>query len=234
MNQSLSHKTSVISEGGNMTEKQYVINEITIQDSWRMFRIMAEVVDGFEALAKYHPAVSIFGSTRTRPGDEVYQRAEQIGKLLAENGFAVITGGGPGVMEAANKGAFSAGGKSIGLNIELPLEQKPNPYTNITLNFRYFFVRKVMFVKYAVAYIILPGGFGTMDELLESITLIQTKKIRPFPVILVGSNYWRGFLEWIKEVVLKEGKISSADLDILQLIDEPQEIIKTIKKTVIL
>jgi hypothetical protein len=217
-----------------MTDKQYVINEITIQDSWRMFRIMAEFVDGFEALAKYHPAVSIFGSTRVKPGDEVYQKAEQIGKLLAENGFAVITGGGPGVMEAANKGAFSAGGKSIGLNIELPLEQKPNPYTNITLNFRYFFVRKVMFVKYAVAYIILPGGFGTMDELLESITLIQTKKIRPFPVILVGSEYWRGFLDWIKEVVLKEGKISSADLEILQLIDKPEEIVKAIKKTVIL
>jgi uncharacterized protein (TIGR00730 family) len=217
-----------------MTDKQYVINEITIQDSWRMFRIMAEFVDGFEALAKYHPAVSIFGSTRVKPGDEVYQKAEQIGKLLAENGFAVITGGGPGVMEAANKGAFSAGGKSIGLNIELPLEQKPNPYTNITLNFRYFFVRKVMFVKYAVAYIILPGGFGTMDELLESITLIQTQKIKPFPVILVGSNYWKGFLEWIKEVVLKEGKVSSADLDILQLLDKPEEIVKAIKKTVIL
>jgi uncharacterized protein (TIGR00730 family) len=217
-----------------MTDKQYVINEITIQDSWRMFRIMAEFVDGFEALAKYHPAVSIFGSTRVKPGDEVYQKAEQIGKLLAENGFAVITGGGPGVMEAANKGAFSAGGKSIGLNIELPLEQKPNPYTNITLNFRYFFVRKVMFVKYAVAYIILPGGFGTMDELLESITLIQTQKIKPFPVILVGSNYWKGFLAWIKEVVLEEGKISSADMDILQLIDKPEEIVKAIKKTVIL
>ena len=217
-----------------MTDKQYVINEITIQDSWRMFRIIAEFVDGFEALAKYHPAVTIFGSTRTKPGDEIYQKAEQIGKLLAENGFAVITGGGPGVMEAANKGAFSAGGKSIGLNIELPLEQKPNPYTNITLNFRYFFVRKVMFVKYAVAYIILPGGFGTMDELLESITLIQTKKIKPFPVILVGSNYWKGFLDWIKEVVLKEGKISPSDLEILQLIDKPEEIVKTIKKTVIL
>jgi uncharacterized protein (TIGR00730 family) len=199
-----------------------------------MFRIMAEFVDGFEALAKYHPAVTIFGSTRTKPGDEIYQKAEQIGKLLAENGFAVITGGGPGVMEAANKGAFSAGGKSIGLNIELPLEQKPNPYTNITLNFRYFFVRKVMFVKYAVAYIILPGGFGTMDELLESITLIQTKKIKPFPVILVGSNYWKGFLDWIKEVVLKEGKISPSDLEILQLIDKPEEIVKAIKKTVIL
>jgi uncharacterized protein (TIGR00730 family) len=199
-----------------------------------MFRIIAEFVDGFEALAKYHPAVTIFGSTRTKPGDEIYQKAEQIGKLLAENGFAVITGGGPGVMEAANKGAFSAGGKSIGLNIELPLEQKPNPYTNITLNFRYFFVRKVMFVKYAVAYIILPGGFGTMDELLESITLIQTKKIKPFPVILVGSNYWKGFLDWIKEVVLKEGKISPSDLEILQLIDKPEEIVKAIKKTVIL
>ena len=217
-----------------MTDKQYVINDINIQDSWRMFRIMAEFVDGFEALAKYHPAVSIFGSTRVRPGDAVYQKAEHIGKLLAENGFAVITGGGPGVMEAANKGAFSAGGKSIGLNIELPLEQKPNPYTNITLNFRYFFVRKVMFVKYAVAYIILPGGFGTLDELLESITLIQTKKIRPFPVILVGSDYWKGFLNWMKEVVLKDEKISLADLEILQLIDEPGEIIKTIKKTVIL
>jgi uncharacterized protein (TIGR00730 family) len=217
-----------------MTDKQYVINEITIQDSWRMFRIMAEFVDGFEALANYYPAVSIFGSTRIKPGDAVYQKAEQIGKLLAGNGFAVITGGGPGVMEAANKGAFSVGGKSIGLNIELPLEQKPNPYTNITLNFRYFFVRKVMFVKYAVAYIILPGGFGTMDELLESITLIQTQKIKPFPVILVGSNYWRGFLDWVKEVVLKEGKISSVDLDILQLIDEPEEIVKTIKKTVIM
>ena len=217
-----------------MTEKQYLINEITIEDSWRMFRIMAEFVDGFEALAKYHPAVSIFGSTRTRPGDEVYQRAEQTGKLLAENGFAVITGGGPGVMEAANKGAFSAGGKSIGLNIELPLEQKPNPYTNITLNFRYFFVRKVMFVKYAVAYIILPGGFGTMDELLESITLIQTKKIRPFPVIMVGSSYWKGLLDWMKDVALKEGKISPSDLEIVQVMDDPADIIKTIKKTVIL
>jgi uncharacterized protein (TIGR00730 family) len=217
-----------------MIEKQYVIDEITIQDSWRMFRIMAEFVDGFEALAKYHPAVSIFGSTRIKPGDEVYQKAEQIGRLLAENGFAVITGGGPGVMEAANKGASSAGGNSIGLNIELPLEQKPNPYANITLHFRYFFVRKVMFVKYAVAYIILPGGFGTLDELLESITLIQTQKIKPFPVILVGSNYWKGFLDWIQEVVLKEGKISSSDLEILRLIDDPSEIVKAIKKTVIL
>ncbi len=217
-----------------MIDRQYVIDEITIKDSWRMFRIMAEFVEGFETLAKYHPAVSVFGSTRAKPQDEIYQIAEQIGRLLAQNGFAVITGGGPGVMEAANKGASSVGGKSIGLNIELPLEQKPNTYTNVTLSFRYFFVRKVMFVKYAVAYIILPGGFGTMDELLESVTLIQTHKIKPFPVILVGSNYWRGFLEWLREVVLKEGKISPSDFEILRLIDEPEEVVKTIKKTIIL
>lgn len=213
---------------------QYVVDKISAQESWRMFHIIAEFVEGFDALARYHPAVSIFGSTRARPGDEVYQKAERIGQLLAENGFSVITGGGPGAMEAANKGAASAGGKSIGLNIELPLEQKPNPYANITLKYRYFFVRKVMFVKYAVAYVILPGGFGTMDELFESVTLIQTHKIRPFPVILVGSNYWKGLLDWIREVVLQEGRISPADLDILQLIDDPEEIVRTIKKTVIL
>jgi uncharacterized protein (TIGR00730 family) len=217
-----------------MPNKQYLINEITVKDTWRMFHIMAEFVEGFEALAECHPAVSIFGSTRVKPEDEVYQKAERIGQLIAENGFGVITGGGSGVMEAANKGAALAGGRSIGLNIELPLEQTPNPYTNTNLRFHYFFVRKVMFIKYAVAYIILPGGFGTMDELFESITLIQTHKIRPFPVILVGSKYWKGLLDWIKEVVLKEGNISPSDLEILQLTDEPEEIIKIIKKTVIL
>jgi uncharacterized protein (TIGR00730 family) len=220
--------------GGKMSNKKYIINEITIRDSWRMFHILAEFVEGFEALAECHPSVSIFGSSRAQPEDEIYQKAELIGQLLAENGFGVITGGGPGVMEAANKGAALAGGKSIGLNIQIPLEQEPNPYTNIKLNFRYFFVRKVMFVKYAVAYIILPGGFGTMDELFESLTLIQTQRIRPFPVILVGSQYWKGLLDWIKEPVLKEGKISLGDLDILQLIDDPEEIVKTIKKTIIL
>jgi hypothetical protein len=217
-----------------MVDKQYVVDDITIQDSWRLFRIMAEFVEGFEALSQQHPSVSIFGSTRVRAGDEVYMRAEQIGRLLAENGFGVITGGGPGVMEAANKGAASAGGRSIGLNIELPLEQKPNPYSNITLRFRYFFVRKVMFVKYALAYIILPGGFGTIDELFESITLIQTHKIKPFPVFMVGSSYWKGLLDWMKDVALKEGKISPPDLEIIQVVDDPAEIIKIIKKTVIL
>jgi uncharacterized protein (TIGR00730 family) len=217
-----------------MPEKQYLFNELTVRDTWRMFHIMAEFVEGFEALSECHPSVTIFGSTRVKPEDEVYQKAERIGQLLAENGFGVITGGGPGVMEATNKGAALAGGKSIGLNIELPLEQTPNPYANLNLTFHYFFVRKVMFIKYAVAYVILPGGFGTMDELFESITLIQTHKIRPFPVILVGTKYWKGLFDWIKEVVLKEGGISPSDLEICQLIDEPEDIIKIIKKTVIL
>ncbi len=217
-----------------MSSKQYLIDEITVKDTWRMFHIMAEFVEGFEALAEYHPSVSIFGSSRAKEGDEIYQKAERIGQLLGENGFGVITGGGPGVMEAANKGAAMVGGKSIGLNIELPLEQTPNPYANIHLSFHYFFVRKVMFIKYAVAYIILPGGFGTLDELFESVTLIQTHKIKPFPVILVGSEYWKGLFDWIKEVALKGEKISPQDLEILQLIDDPEEVVKTIKKLVIL
>jgi uncharacterized protein (TIGR00730 family) len=217
-----------------MPDKQYVINEITLRDSWRLFHILSEFVVGFEALAECFPAVSIFGASRAKPQDEVYLKAEKIASLLAENGFSVITGGGPGVMEAANKGASLSGGKSIGLNIQLPFEQMPNPYANLSLSFRYFFVRKVMFVKYAVAYVILPGGFGTLDELFESVTLIQTKKIKPFPVVLVGSSYWKGLLDWIKETLLRDGKISPEDMDIFHLVDDPEEIIKVIKKTVIL
>jgi uncharacterized protein (TIGR00730 family) len=217
-----------------MADKQYVINEITIKDSWRLFHIIAEFVEGFEALAELPPAVTIFGSARAKPEDEVYQKAELIATRLAENGFAVITGGGPGVMEAANKGAALAGGQSVGLNIQLPFEQYPNPYSNLNLSFRYFFVRKVLFVKYAVAYVILPGGFGTMDEFFEAVTLIQTKKIKPFPVILVGTDYWKGLLDWIKGTVLKQGIISPDDLDILHLTDDPDDIVKTIKKRVII
>jgi len=216
-----------------MADKRFWVDEITVKDSWRMFHIIAEFVEGFEALADCPPSVSIFGSSRAHPDDEVYQKAEHVAQLLGENGFGVITGGGPGVMEAANKGAALAGGRSIGLNIQLPNEQEPNPYTNLSLSFRYFFVRKVMFVKYAVAYIIFPGGFGTMDELFESVTLIQTQKIKPFPVILVGSEFWKGLLDWVKTVVLKEGKISPSDLDIFQVVDDPSEILKIIKKTVI-
>jgi hypothetical protein len=216
-----------------MPDKRFWVDEITVKDSWRMFHIIAEFVEGFEALADCPPSVSIFGSSRAHPDDEVYQKAEHVAQLLVENGFGVITGGGPGVMEAANKGAALAGGRSIGLNIQLPNEQEPNPYTNLSLSFRYFFVRKVMFVKYAVAYIIFPGGFGTMDELFESVTLIQTQKIKPFPVILVGSEFWKGLLDWVKTVVLREEKISPSDLDIFQVVDDPSEILKIIKKTVI-
>jgi uncharacterized protein (TIGR00730 family) len=225
---------SRIPRGGSMPDRRYVIDEITVKDSWRMFHIIAELVEGFEALADSYPSVSIFGSSRVSPEDTVYQKAELVARLLAENGFGVITGGGPGVMEAANKGAGLAGGRSIGLNIQLPLEEEPNPYTNLKLSFRYFFVRKVMFVKYAVAYIIFPGGFGTMDELFESVTLIQTQKIKPFPVILVGSSYWKGLLDWVKEVVLRQEKISPGDLDIFQVVDEPADILRIIKRTVIL
>jgi len=217
-----------------MTERQYLIDEITIKDSWRLFRILSELVEGFETLADVQPAVSIFGSTRVSTDNPLYTKAEQLARLLAENGFNVITGGGPGIMEAANKGALEGGRKSIGLNIDLPAEQSPNPYANIHLSFRYFFVRKVMFVKYAMAYIIFPGGFGTLDEFFEAITLIQTKKIKPFPVILVESAYWQGLVDWLKDSLLKVKHISPQDLEIIQVIDEPSEIIKYIKRTVII
>lgn len=215
-------------------EHQYVIDDLTMTDSWRMFRILAEFVDGFETLSQVQPAVSIFGSARVKPGEPAYEQAVEIARLLVQNGFNVISGGGPGVMEAANKGAAEAGGKSIGLNIQLPYEQKPNPYANVRLDFRYFFIRKVMFVKYAVAYVILPGGFGTLDELSEALTLIQTKRIKPFPVILVNRNYWKGLLDWMRKVVCPDGLISSEDLNIIQVIDEPEEVVRAIKKIIIL
>ena len=221
-------------KGASMAERQYLIDEITIRDSWRLFRILSEFVEGFETLADVQPAVSIFGSTRVSPDNPLYEKSLQLARLLAENGFNVITGGGPGIMEAANKGALEGGGKSIGLNIDLPAEQPPNAYTDIHLNFRYFFVRKVMFVKYAMAYIIFPGGFGTLDELFEAITLIQTKKIKPFPVILVEKAYWQGLVDWLKGTLLKVKHISPEDLEIIQVIDEPSEIIKYIKRMVII
>lgn len=216
-----------------MVEKQFLIDEITAQDAWRMFRIIGEFVDGFEALAEIAPAVSVFGSTRVYPEDKLYQQAIQIGRKLAEKGFNVITGGGPGVMEAANRGAAEGGARSVGLNIRLPMEQQPNPFANIQLNFRYFFIRKVMFVKYSVAYIVLPGGFGTLDELTEAVTLIQTHKIKPFPVILVGSDYWSGLLKWLKDIAAEKGTISKDDLEIVQLIDDPEEVVHYIKRVVI-
>jgi hypothetical protein len=215
-------------------EKQYVIDDITLKDTWRLFHIIAEFVEGFENLADIHPAISIFGSSRCKEGDLLYTRTYNLSRLLAKNGFNIITGGGGGVMEAANRGASEEGAKSVGINIELPLEQKPNPYSNIRLNYRYFFVRKVMFLKYAVAFIMLPGGFGTLDECFEAITLIQTKKMKPFPVILVDSSYWNGLIEWIREKLLSSGTITKEDMNIFKVIDEPEEIVEYVKKFVIL
>jgi hypothetical protein len=216
-----------------MAEKQYVIDALSINESWRVFRIMAEFVEGIETLSDVNNAITIFGSARVKPDDIYYQKTENLTRLLVQNGFSVITGGGGGIMEAANKGASEAGGKSVGMNIQLPFEQKPNPYANIHLHYKYFFIRKVMFVKYAVAYVILPGGFGTMDELFEALTLIQTKKIKSFPLILMGSEYWRGLLDWLKKTMLMEGKISPVDLDLIQVVDEPEEVVKLIKKYII-
>jgi uncharacterized protein (TIGR00730 family) len=216
-----------------MAEKQYVIDAITMHDSWRLFKILAEFVDGFETLSEIYPAVSIFGSARVKAGDPNYEKTVVIARELARNGFHIITGGGPGIMEAGNKGAIEGGAKSIGLNIRLPLEQEPNSYSNLKLDFQYFFVRKVMFIKYAQAYIALPGGFGTMDEIFEAVTLIQTRRIKPFPVILVGSEYWGGLLEWIRSTVLSGKYIASEDLDFLTVLDEPEEVVHTIKRYVI-
>jgi uncharacterized protein (TIGR00730 family) len=216
-----------------MVEKQYVVDALSIEESWRVFRIMAEFVDAIETLSGIKNAVSIFGSARTKPDDPYYQKAELLARLLAEHGFSVITGGGPGVMEAANKGAAEAGGKSVGMNIRLPFEQKPNPYANLTIDYKYFFIRKVMFVKYAMAYVILPGGFGTMDELFEALTLIQTKRIKPFPVILMGSEYWKGLYDWLKKAMLRDDKIAPEDLELFQVIDDPEEVVRHIKKYVI-
>lgn len=215
-------------------ERQFVIDDLKLGESWRMFRIMGEFVEGVEKLYDLGPAVSIFGSARVAPKDPAYKLAEHTARLFAKENFAVITGGGGGIMEAANKGAAEAGGVSVGLNINLPFEQKPNRYANIKLEFDYFFVRKVMFVKYAMAYIIMPGGFGTLDELFEAVTLIQTHRIRPLPVILMDADYWNGLIDWIRERLLAEKRISPEDIEILQVIDDPEEVVKAVKKVVIL
>jgi uncharacterized protein (TIGR00730 family) len=203
--------------------------ESPVKDMWRIFRVMAEFVESFDELGAIGPAVSFFGSARVKPGQRYYKLAEETARQIAKAGFAVITGGGGGVMEAANKGAAEAGGKSIGLNIELPLEQRPNKYQNLSLNFRYFFCRKVMFLKYAHGFVVLPGGYGTMDEFFESLVLIQTLKQVSFPVILMGSDYWRGLLDWMKEKMLTEYKhISARDLSVFTVVDEPEAATKII------
>lgn len=197
-------------------------------DTWRVLRIMGEFVEGFEELAGLGPAVTFFGSARVDPSDPMYAAAVETARLLGEAGFAIITGGGPGIMEAGNRGAREAGVPSVGLNIELPYEQGCNPFVDLPLEFRYFFVRKTMFVKYAQAFVIFPGGFGTMDELFEALTLIQTGKVHDFPVILFGSDYWRGMCGWLRDVVLEDGKISRADMELLALTDSPEEVRKLV------
>ena len=214
-------------------ERQFVIDEFKLEESWRLFKIIGEFVDGVEALHDIGRAVSLFGSARILPDDPVYRKAEALAGLFAEAGFAVLTGGGGGVMEAANKGAAAAGGTSVGLNISLPFEQKPNDFSNVLIEFNYFFIRKVMFIKYAQAYIVLPGGFGTLDEMFEAVTLIQTQRIKPFPVILVGSDYWSGLKKWVKAHLRDTGRISPPDLDILQVMDDPEEIVSAVKKVIV-
>jgi uncharacterized protein (TIGR00730 family) len=200
------------------------MEDLSKSDTWRVFRIMSELVEGFEALNNIGPAVTIFGSARAVPGSSYYNTCLKVAENLARNGFAIISGGGPGIMEAANKGAQNANGISVGLNIELPMEQEPNAFQDIRVEFRYFFVRKLMFVKYAVGYIIFPGGFGTMDELFEALTLIQTRKIRGFPVVLVGSAYWKGLIDWLRTTALPHGAISPEDIDLLHVVDDPEEV----------
>ena len=214
-------------------EKQFLIDDFKLSESWRLFRILGEFVEGVESLHDLGPAVTIFGSARIQPTDPVYQKAEQIAELFAREKFAVITGGGGGVMEAANKGAARVGGPSVGLNIKLPFEQAPNPYVDVHIEFKYFFIRKVMFIKYASAYVAMPGGFGTLDEVFEVMTLIQTKRIKPFPIILVGSEYWAGLFDWIKARLRDTEKISPHDMDIVQIIDDPEEVVAAVKRFLI-
>jgi uncharacterized protein (TIGR00730 family) len=214
-------------------EKQYLLDAITMKESWRLFKILAEFVDGFETLSDVYPCVSIFGSSRVHPSDESYEKAVLIARKLAENGFNIMTGGGPGIMEAANKGAKEGGGTSIGANIQLPLEQESNAYLDITLEFNYFFVRKVMLVKYAQAYVAMQGGFGTLDEVFEAMTLIQTKRIKPFPVVLVGSDYWNSLWDWVQNTMLERGLISPEDLDLVKILDDPDEVVRTIGEAVV-
>jgi uncharacterized protein (TIGR00730 family) len=209
-------------------DPKYQINQLAKEESWRMFRIMGEFVEGFDKLTGIEPAVAIYGSARISPEDEVYTQTREIARRLGESGFSVITGGGPGVMEAANRGAMDAGATSVGLNIELPEEQTANPYTTKSISFEHFFVRKVMLVKYAIAFVIMPGGLGTLDEVTEVLTLMQTFKIRPFPVILYDSGYWNGFLDWLRSVVLSRGYVSEEDFNLVRICDDPDRVIEAV------
>ena len=216
-----------------LAPRRYTIDELSTSESWRMFKIMSEIVDGFDTMSRVVRGVSIFGSARTKPDDPLYVETQELAARLTKAGYTIITGGGPGVMEAANKGAKEAGGESVGLHIHLPMEQGPNPYVTTRVDFKYFFVRKLMFVKYAQAYVAMPGGLGTMDELFEALVLIQTKRIKPFPVILYGSDYWGGLLDWIRDRLVAGGFAHNGDLDLITVLDTPDEVVHHIKKHVI-
>ena len=200
------------------------MEDLKTSETWRVFRIQSELVEGFETLNDLGPAVTIFGSARLKPGNKYYDDAVTVARKLADDGFAIITGGGPGIMEGANKGAKKGKAHSVGLNIEIPSEQIPNKYQDISLSFRYFFIRKLMFIKYAIAYIIFPGGFGTMDELFEALTLVQTKRIKSFPIILYGSEYWEGLIDWMKKTLIAQGTIEREDFAFFSLVDKPEEV----------
>ena len=215
-------------------EVRFCLDNMNHGDSWRMFRIISEFVEGFDTLSAIkRPSVTIYGSARTAEDHPDYQKAREIARILAKLGYGIITGGGPGIMEAANRGASEANGMSIGLNIDLPHEQEGNEYVNLPLDFRYFFVRKVMFMKYSMAFVCMPGGFGSLDELFESLTLIQTRKIKPFPIILVGSSFWGGLVDWIREQMLATGKIAEEDLLLFEVLDEVDDIVQYIRKIVV-
>ena len=201
-----------------------------MRESWRLFRIMSEFVMGFDVLSQLRPAVTVFGSARTPEGHAEYEFAREVGQLLGKAGFSVVTGGGPGIMEAANRGAVEVGARSAGLNIRLPEEQEPNEYQTLSLNFRYFFVRKVMLVKYATAFVLFPGGYGTLDELFETLTLIQTGKVRAFPMVLVGSSYWSGLRGWMEDCLVGDGYVSSGDMELFQIVDTPQEAVAIVER----
>ena len=216
-----------------MSQSEFLPEPITAQDSWRVFKIIAEAVEGFETLSQVQNCVSIFGSARARPDSQIYKDTVTIARLLAENGYGIITGGGPGLMEAGNKGAYEAGGTSVGLHIHLPHEQGCNKYVKTRCNFRYFFLRKLMFVKYAMAYVVMPGGMGTIDELSEAFVLAQTGRIKPFPIILYDGSFWNGLLDWLKNTMVERGYIKEHELNLLTVLDTPDEVVEHIRKNII-
>ncbi len=216
-----------------MFDNEYILDTLNMQDSWRLFKILAEVVDGFDALSRFKRCVSIFGSARAKPNSKAYKDGVVIARKLAESGYGVITGGGPGIMEAANKGAYEAKGDSIGLHIHLPHEQAVNSYVTTRCDFRYFFIRKLMFVKYAMAYVVMPGGMGTIDELSEAFVLAQTLRIKPFPIILYDSSFWKGFIDWMRQSMVASGYLREEELGLVTMLDTPDEVVSYIRKHVI-